>query len=152
MNQIAEGAFITAERVGCIEIHLTLAADRTEVPLIQGKGFYKRCSAAAAGVGGVQTLRQLETGGTDRDARDSAKGQLTEPAFIRKNEIEKTSGQRLDTGQQRPPAPSERRHEMCSRETREGSPPLKHEYTTSSSLEASEEARRLQLGKALVRD
>jgi hypothetical protein len=100
MNEIAEGAFITAERVGCIEVHLTLAADRTEVSLIQGKGFDKGRSAAATRVGGLQRLGQTETGGTDRDARNTAEGQLTEPAFIGEKKIEKTRGQRLDTGQQ----------------------------------------------------
>jgi hypothetical protein len=152
MNEITEGAFITAERVGCIEVHLTLAADRTEVPLIQRKGFDKRCSATAAKVGGVKRLGQIQTGGTNRDTRNTTERQLTEPAFIGKNQIEKTSGQRLDTGQQCPTAPSERRQQMCSRGTREGSPPLKHEYTTSSMMEVLDEARRLPLAKALVRN
>jgi hypothetical protein len=42
MDQLLEGFFIAAERVGAIEICLTLAADRTPVVFIQRIGIRER--------------------------------------------------------------------------------------------------------------
>jgi hypothetical protein len=132
MYKIAEGAFVTAERVGGIEVHLTLAADRTEVPLVEGKGLSEGCSAAAAGIGGLQALRKIETGEADWNPREPAKRLLAKSTLIWENQVEESRGKLLGAGQNRPPAPRERRKEMCSRETREDSPPLNQEYTIGS--------------------
>ncbi len=71
VNQLLEGAFVTAERVNRVEVDRALSADHTEVRLIQRIGIDKGSPALAAEKLSTQRLRQLEAGRTDRKWGDT---------------------------------------------------------------------------------
>jgi len=58
MNELTEGTFVTAVRVGGIEVHLALAADGTQAVFIERIRIDKRSAAGTAKEVGLQRLRE----------------------------------------------------------------------------------------------
>jgi hypothetical protein len=130
MYQLAEGTFITAERVHGVKIHQALPADGTEVMLIQWIGVYERSSASSTEVLCFEWLGEGKAGRTDWDARYILERLLAQAAFIRKDEIEKSCGKAYKSEENPVGQPVLMRYDGASRETREDTPPLNGEYTT----------------------
>src|SRR5437763_1774656 len=101
MDQLPEGTFITAERVGEIEVHLTLPADRTKVVFVQWIRIYKGRPAGSAEEFSPQGLRRGKAIGTDRDPRDLGQRFRTDAALIRENYVKKCRRNASDAGPER---------------------------------------------------
>ncbi|MBV9085038.1 MAG: hypothetical protein JOZ62_20360 [Acidobacteriaceae bacterium] len=88
MNQFLQNTFIAAERVDTIEVGQTLAADTTEVELIQGIVIREGSTASSAEEFSAKRLGNGKAGWTNGDARKITQRALADSAIVRKDDIE----------------------------------------------------------------
>lgn len=115
VNQISQRSFVCAEAVHGIEMAQTAAAKSAATFIIERPGVEKRSVTGDAEELGVEGSGNLQTGGTNRDARSLAKRNTAHAAVFRKNQAKHEIQGLLRAG------PDQR----SWRETaiREGSPP-----------------------------
>lgn len=88
MDQFAEWTFVTAERMNGVKIYRPLAAMNTEVVRIQRLMIGERSPAGAAEKLRLQGSWKAQASCADRNAREIFQRLLTQPAFVRENEVE----------------------------------------------------------------
>ena len=96
MDELLERTFIAAERIGSIKVRQPLAADRTEVILVQRIVIREGRPAGATEEFGLQRRGQGEAGRADGNTRKITEAFLAKTTIVRKHEIKKIRRKALE--------------------------------------------------------